>query len=504
MCQRKDFLMPEMKCLPATVGHCTSSGDPHVLTYDGQWNHIYSVGTFVYTQFDDFIMAGETTLSFNVLMETYPCGRVACTKGVIINYVDNEGSTYKVHVDNGGVRELTVNPCTGCAPMTDDEFKAAHGWRNPWNFYFRTHFGVEVTFRPNWLRVSVPYAMRDKLEGVCGDFDQNRGNDYTIRRDGQHNTQTGSMTGCSNSWRVTGTDGPTPTELAPDIANCDHRDLCENLFNDPFYQNCREKVDIKERITNCLTDLCVGAVTAEEVENARIEIIAEFIDECRGHIIDDNAVCNWRHHENLEDTCDGVDGAVGSVWSGCHPGCMLGGKDCAMGRDECPVNPFLPALGAGCACPEGSVVGPNGDCIDYDDCDCNVAPDLECPTEPPTEAPTEAPTDAPDDDDCDPEPTQCLKIWIEGGAVTKGKAGKKASNAYWKCAKKKRNKLLGKKPKKGRRSLDELFRTARATKKCKWTDCKKAHLDGKTWDNFNEKQWKKCCRKNMKYMRKGK
>merc|ERR1719431_140480 len=118
--------------------------------------------------------------------------------------------------------------------------------------------------------------------------------------------------------------------------------------------------------------------------------------------------------------------------------------------------------------------------------------------------PPSPPTEAPNDDDCDPEPTQCLKIWIEGGAVTKGKAGKKASNAYWKRAKKKRNKLLGKKPKKSRRSLDELFRTARATKKCKWTDCKKAHLDGKTWDNFNEKQWKKCCRKNMKYMRKGK
>merc|ERR1712061_53127 len=100
-------------------------------------------------------------------------------------------------------------------------------------------------------------------------------------------------------------------------------------------------------------------------------------------------------------------------------------------------------------------------------------------------------------DGCVVNPSKCISEWQNRGSSVKGKAGKKASSLYWKCAKKQRNRVLGKKPKVSRRSVGGVDKMK--TRKCTWTDCEQSFLDGKTWADFNAKKWKSCARKNMKY-----
>ena len=117
---------------------------------------------------------------------------------------------------------------------------------------------------------------------------------------------------------------------------------------------------------------------------------------------------------------------------------------------------------------------------------------------------TEPPTEPPLIDDCVAEPTQCLKAWKDKGFPIKGEEGKKEALVYRKCTRKKRNQILGKKPKNSKRSAPSPFLPRGNQNSCKWTDCTVEHVVGKTWADFDKTAWSKCTKRNMKYMKKGK
>merc|ERR1712072_366043 len=147
---------------------CSSNGDPHPVTFDGQRFDYYKIG--------DWAMVQSDRRDFHVHARTHICWRVSCNCAVVVkegqdvisvNYcgnrndpfvgflskkeplhgtgIEKSGRTYRIVMASGATVELTVN-------MNRQAL-----WIN--------------------MKITVPDFDFKHIEGLCGSWDNNRGND---------------------------------------------------------------------------------------------------------------------------------------------------------------------------------------------------------------------------------------------------------------------------------------------------------------------------------------
>ncbi|KYN07286.1 BMP-binding endothelial regulator protein, partial [Cyphomyrmex costatus] len=238
---------PEGQCCPRCVerdGVCTVFGDPHYRTFDGKF---YSFkGACKYQLVTDCF---SHTFSIRVTNDARKTKFSAWTKTIAIKIGDlkvNLGQKMRVKVNGKKVdvpyrvaNQLDLN-------RTDD------------SVIVNTRIGVKVHWDGiSFLEVSVPSSYRSKLCGLCGNFNSQIKDDFTVR----HGRVVQDPQQFGQSWVVGGAKKTCPrTKFGNNTRQrrCRERKdqkLCNRLKSQIFYP-CHKKVNPAMYYKACLQDMC--------------------------------------------------------------------------------------------------------------------------------------------------------------------------------------------------------------------------------------------------------
>lgn len=237
---------PRDQCCPRCVesdGVCTVFGDPHYRTFDGKF---YSFqGTCKYQLVAD---CENHSFSIRVTNDGRSTRSSAWTKTIAIKIAKmkiNLGQKMRVKV-NGTKINIPYR-----LPNKLEVNRTADG------VLVTTHIGIKVLWDGiSFLEVSAPTSYRNRLCGLCGNFNHQSKDDFTTRRGKllQDPNQFGK------SWMVGAKKicARTRQEHSNTARKCrsrkDHRS-CNRLRSEVFYP-CHKKVNTAMYYKSCLTDMC--------------------------------------------------------------------------------------------------------------------------------------------------------------------------------------------------------------------------------------------------------
>merc|ERR1712072_1382970 len=147
---------------------CSSNGDPHPVTFDGQRFDYYKIG--------DWAMVQSDRRDFHVHARTHKCWRVSCNCAVVVK----EGQDV-ISVNYCGDRN---NPFIGF--LSKKEPLHGTGIERSGNTYrivmasgARVELRINMNHQALWMdmKIIVPNFDFKHIDGLCGSWDKNRGND---------------------------------------------------------------------------------------------------------------------------------------------------------------------------------------------------------------------------------------------------------------------------------------------------------------------------------------
>ena len=356
-CQRVGLDSTIMKCLPKKLGICTAYGDPHITTFDGLRHDIYGVGNYTLAQFnEDGLIVVQDDLKWELVMETQ--GR-RLMKGLTL-YVTGNSYNYQVSCSyNLNPSEFSVDynyNFQDKPEMTDAEFEDYIQLKERgFTWSFTLPFGMSVNQKVYNGEVFVPLAFSTNVEGICGDYNFDKRNDFKCE-DGTVHWGRGAMQATAECWKWTA-DPEVVFDPEPDadIINentCPEGEICNTLFDNAVFANCVAAVDPTPFINTCKVDYCQTPET-ETLE----AIYAAFIDRCANILPEDDAVCTWREVVGIN-SCP-----VGTIFHGCKPECD------ALFSCRVVTNCDNNRLIEGCFCPDGTAFNSNNECVAPDQCE---------------------------------------------------------------------------------------------------------------------------------------
>lgn len=186
-----------VKTKDVKTARCTSTGDPHLTTFDRTYYNHFHVGDYVYTE--------SKARLFKVHVRTFRCGRVSCNCGVAAREGDD---VIVVDMCRDNVPRAryasTIEPQKG----TSIE-RSANGKVFIINFPSGAFVKVEAH---RWGRrlhyaniiVQLPSDDYGKTQGLCGTWDGNKGNDLMSKTGQIFGTGRGRVaeTGFTESWKL--------------------------------------------------------------------------------------------------------------------------------------------------------------------------------------------------------------------------------------------------------------------------------------------------------------
>ena len=289
-------------------------------------------------------------------METAPIGKVSRLNALTLS-VQTSNYTYQVKTAYSKTAQDWSTSINYSYNFTDSAYNDADFEKlvqvqiQNRKVTYKTEFGVTIVQHGYSGEIFVPYAFHQKLEGLCGNYDYNKTNDFmcpdgTIWPFDAGNTydRTTSEFETAKCWKINGEDGPHPDDI--NRKSCEAISVCDNLFENEIFDNCTSLIDPTPFIDACKTDYC-QVQTQQTLE----DIYATFMQKCADILPEDEAVCTWRQVLNM-DSCP-----RNSIWSGCKAQCDSR-KSC-KGPGTCDVG----VLSEGCFCKPGFVLSDNGRCI---------------------------------------------------------------------------------------------------------------------------------------------
>ena len=343
-----------MKCTPNEFGSCTVYGDPHVSTFDNAKNDVFGTGEYLLAQHGidrdgSCNAAGGDEYCWSVIIDNEATGQASSLNGVTFYVKQGEmEGTVTCSRDNCEVdgapapfaRAVDLNMYTN----DDDKFEAV--WKIP---------GAGVIMKyvaDHWFELKVAAMYKEKVEGICGQYDANCQNDFTVKGETQyvneelHNVQCGSHSDqivsdaeydSAKSWKIQ----QDHFGVHPSLVNrkCDKNKRCSQLLEASWMSDCNHAVDVTSYMDACKVDICQTDSTA-----AVMDTFTSYISACKAKNPQANGVCKWREELGLANC------ASGTVWSGCASHCQMN-KTCATARNECPRPPLgFPAYSETCVC----------------------------------------------------------------------------------------------------------------------------------------------------------
>ena len=358
-CQRIDLQDDAMRCLDANLGKCGAYGDPHVFTFDGAQNDVYGVANYTLTQFNQS-NAVPMDIDWSVCMETEPIRTVSKAKALTLTVTSAEYS-YEIKTDKSG-RETLISYSYSFSDgsiTTDEAFEAYIDFSKLGSVVsYTTPFGVKILQKLNRAEVYLAHAYTGALEGLCGNYNFDKTDDFTCSdgtvwpyESGPGFKRTTSEYEAAKCWLKTGDEGPDPGDFPGGGGDeCLDAQICYTMFDNPIFDNCTQEIDPWPFIDSCKTDFCM-VPTNETLE----EIYDAFMDACNDIIPNDPGVCTWRNEIPFMNYC-----LDDTVWSGCKRQC-----DSRCPNDSnCNNN----VIEEGCFCSEGKVFNEDNECILLDKC----------------------------------------------------------------------------------------------------------------------------------------
>jgi hypothetical protein len=360
----------------AYSGVCRCSGDPHCQSFDGKWLHFQ--GACKYTLARDNCGGGapngepgwEVSANFDRQGSS-----VSFVREVTVNLYEDD---LVIEMLQG--MEVRVNgvKLMGSPKTYNDKVTVSI---TPNKVYLAVEGGIRVVWDGSSIaQVELQDAMKEKVCGICGDFDGNADNDWTIGPSDKCMTKypdavTGEITDDTNvmgtSWTSEIDEGeaacsaecpnppPTPPPVPPCMEDEKALDHCEVLkdTNGPF-KECIAKLDpvqVEDMFTNCVFDACY----LNDYENPICEHAASMAMVCQGAL---DITVTWRSADRCTPDC-GENMEYKACGDACVPTCSdQDGENCGA----------LGPCTEGCFCKDGFVYDQNGNCIEPKECGCKV------------------------------------------------------------------------------------------------------------------------------------
>ncbi|XP_005941718.1 intestinal mucin-like protein [Haplochromis burtoni] len=324
----------ECKCV------CGGWGDPHYVTFDGQYYSFQKNCTYV--------LVKEITPrhNFKVYIENVNCnptGTVTCPKSLIVYY---KNYTVILTQERGAktVNKVYVNGSLVTTMFTNNDMTI-------------TNQGIEmrltipkieavVMFKGLLFSVDVPMTLfYGNTEGQCGTCDNNTKNDCRLKN-GQISPSCSDM---AYDWRVSVDNTPycngPPPPPPPPPPTCVTSSLCE-ILNSEVFKECRKVISVHPFYEACKFDVCYttvpmgcSSIEAYNLMCAEASICVDWRNATKGvceYKCPDNKVykpcgptvvqtCNARYNEQFSQQCNA----------------------------EGPQNKNCNSFGEGCFCPGG-------------------------------------------------------------------------------------------------------------------------------------------------------
>ncbi|XP_065216311.1 BMP-binding endothelial regulator protein isoform X2 [Planococcus citri] len=234
-------------CCPKCVEEdavCTVFGDPHYKTFDGKF---YSFqGSCKYQLTGDCV--GQT-FSIRVTNDARATKTSSWTRTISIRMG-------KMKVNLGDRMRVKVNGERVAVPYRRENFATVT--RTSDSVLVETHLGVKVIWDGNsFLEVSVPASYKNKLCGLCGNYNSSPRDDFTTR-DGR---VVFDPLVFASSWQVGGRKACQRAETRRRLGchNAPHKKmrdrLCKPIRSDTF-SACHEKLNAEVYFKSCLEDMC--------------------------------------------------------------------------------------------------------------------------------------------------------------------------------------------------------------------------------------------------------
>ncbi|XP_055613813.1 BMP-binding endothelial regulator protein [Uranotaenia lowii] len=280
----ESLVTPKGECCPKcieTPGVCTVFGDPHYRTFDG---HFYSFqGSCKYQLTADCV---DHSFSLRVTNDARSTKSSSWTKTVTLkmgNLKVNLGQKMRVKI-NGS----KVDP-----PYRIDGVLEVYKSEEETEVVVSTEVGIKLTWDGNnFIQVEVPTVYKNKLCGLCGNYN-NVFRDDLISRNGAN--MSNSVWKFAQSWAVGGEKActrPKKKDIAAKNTHCKQKKsaaVC-NMLTSPIFASCNSLLNPGNYFKACKIDMC-------ECPNKQCycDSLAAYAHECKRQGI---RSLNWRWDTN--------------------------------------------------------------------------------------------------------------------------------------------------------------------------------------------------------------
>ncbi|XP_040423240.1 IgGFc-binding protein-like [Cygnus olor] len=350
------------KCNPTGFGTCRIMGDPHYVTFDGLVHHFQGKYTYIVAQTIPDLH--DTLTPFSIEGTNYPLhrnSRITYLKEILINVYN-----HKVRFRED--KQILLDGVRVRPPVRPHE--GIHIYQRTRRIYLETDFGLYVSFDGNQnadLKLANTY--KDKVEGLCGDFDGRPRNDFTNPNGVlQKNVNT-----FGESWKVplkrktsrlrravTLEDESEEVQDTGLFQGCSENQLiqenrtsvCQILtqLNGPFAK-CHSEVSPDFYSTSCIFDMCVD----RDDTTTLCRSLEEYVLACQEKGVN---MEGWRQETACEMPCP-----ANSKYSSCMSACPASCSDLTS-PSECEW-----PCAEGCECLPGYVLS-GFECVPYSQCGC--------------------------------------------------------------------------------------------------------------------------------------
>ncbi|XP_078061429.1 IgGFc-binding protein-like [Mustelus asterias] len=337
-------------CHPAGHAKCVASGDPHYVSFDGVRFDFQGTCTYILSK---AVKLSSGLEEFSVLVDNvkWGNGRVAVTRMVMVNvyghrFTMEQGVKWKVQVD-GELFNLPFQLRCKSVKVTQEGNKIV----------LQTRFGLQVTYDAvYYVAVVVPSTYQGKLGGLCGNYDMDDKNEFTLP-DGK---VTRDMTVFGASWKVSVRGMQCSDGCGDKCPRCDaektslygRNDACGLLQagNGPFAA-CIRVIKPEAFFKNCLYDVCEANGQREVLCNS-LQAYAIACQSAGVHIK------SWRNKDFCPLSCPAnshYELCAGTCESSCSEILAPGGCDATCSE--------------GCQCDAG-YVSSGIECVPLENCGC--------------------------------------------------------------------------------------------------------------------------------------
>ncbi|KAM3920370.1 IgGFc-binding protein-like [Leptodactylus fuscus] len=336
-------------CYAVSNGTCSASGDPHYITFDGLRYDFQ--GTCIY-QYAGLCKKSDDLVDFQVNVQNENRGSKVVS---YVSAVQVKLWSFDIVVDRKYKDKVLLNGVLTNLPLFETGKLTIY--KQGYLAVIQTSFGLRVAY--NWdsqIAVTLPSSYAGAVCGLCGNFDNDKSNDFLMRND-QLATKP-SLFG--NSWKVQDVSGCHEDDdkgVCSKLAELELRHLTDKEGcgiikdgNGPF-RECHAKMNPEGHFKSCVYDACFY----EGRQDVLCKIIASYATLCQEAGV---AIYPWRSSKFCSPICP-KNSHYEVCSSGCAPTCL----------SLSPPLGCKPGCSEGCDCNDGFILS-GGGCVPISQCGC--------------------------------------------------------------------------------------------------------------------------------------